>query len=120
MRRRIVTMVVLAIALGIAIDDTIHFLVGMREETRRGTPPREAVQLTMTSVGSGIVYSSVVLVLGFLSMLLNELLAIRDMGLVAAVTLTVALGADILLGPALYLIIFRRNKIGGRQKPETE
>jgi predicted RND superfamily exporter protein len=49
-----------------------------------------------------------VLGLGFLSMLSNELLAVRDMGLVAAVTLTVALAADVVLAPALYLLIMGR------------
>jgi len=107
---RIGTAMVLAIALGIAIDDTVHFLVGLREETDRGTDPRLAVRLAMTRAGSGIVYSSIVLVLGFLTMLLNELLAIRDMGLVAAVTIVVALAADLLLAPALYMVIFRRRQ----------
>jgi len=105
---RIGTAMVLAIALGIAIDDTIHFLVGMREQTRAGAPPRQAVRLTMAKAGSGIIYTSIVLVLGFGSMLLNELLAIRDMGLVAAVTLVVALAADVLLAPALYLAVLAR------------
>jgi predicted RND superfamily exporter protein len=107
---RIGTAMVLAIALGIAIDDTVHFLVGLREATNRGANPANAVRQAMTKAGSGIVYTTVVLVLGFLSMLFNELLAIRDMGLVAAVTIVVALAADLLFAPALYVVMFRRDQ----------
>jgi predicted RND superfamily exporter protein len=107
---RIGTAMVLAIALGIAIDDTIHFLVGMRERMADGAAARDAVRWTMRRAGGGIVYSSIVLVLGFASMMLNEMLAIQDMGLVASVTLTVALLADVVLAPALYLVLFGRSR----------
>ena len=97
-----------AIIFGIAIDDTLHFIIGMREETRRGSGPEDAIRVTMSRAGGSIIYSTVVLGLGFLSMLTNELLAIRDMGLVASVTLVVALAADVVLAPALYLLISGR------------
>ena len=66
----------------------------------------------MKRAGGSIVYSTVVLGLGFLTMMTNELLAIRDMGLVAAVTLVVALAADVLLAPALYLLIVKKRGSG--------
>ena len=102
---RIGTAMILAIALGIAIDDTIHFMVGLRKETSEGVPPAEAVRRTLAGAGRGILYTTVVLVIGFLSMATNELLAVRDMGIVAAVTLLVAFAADLLLVPALYLLV---------------
>ena len=48
--------------------------------------------------------------------MLNDMLAIRDMGLVAAVTLVVALLADVILAPALYLVLFGRR--GGHDSTE--
>jgi predicted RND superfamily exporter protein len=44
----------------------------------------------------------------------NQLLAIRDMGLVAAVTITGAMFADLLLLPALYIFLTRK-RISARE-----
>lgn len=101
---RIGTAMVLAIALGIAVDDTIHFLVRLREEMARGRRPRAAVHRTLHATGPPMLYTTLALAAGFLSMLSNDLLAIRDMGLVGAVTLAAALVADLVLAPALYLL----------------
>lgn len=101
---RIGTAMVLAVALSIAIDDTTHLMVRLKAEEARGAAPDDALPAALEATGRPIVYSTLVLVLGFLTMLSNDLLAIRDMGLIAAVTLTVALLADLLLGPALFLL----------------
>ena len=100
---------VLAIALGIAVDDTIHLLVRLREAARRpAATPETAVSQTLQETGRPILYTSIVLVAGFLSMATNDLLAIRDMGLLAAGTLAIALLADLYLAPAVYLTLVRR------------
>lgn len=114
---RIGTAMILAIALGIAIDDTIHFLVRLREESSRHDDPREAVRAAIAGVGGALVYTTIVLVLGFLSMLSNDLLAIRDMGMVAAATLTIALLADLILAPALFLLASPRTLLARAGTP---
>ncbi len=101
-RLRIGTAMILAIALGIAVDDTIHFLLRLRNES--GRAPVDAVKNSLRHSGKAIVLTTVILVGGFLSMLSNDLIAIRDMGLVAAVTVAAALIADLILAPALYLL----------------
>lgn len=101
---RVGTAMILAIALAIAVDDTIHVLVRIVREGRRSTDPRDQIRRSIDHVGGPLLLTTVVLVAGFLSMRLNGLVAIRDMGLVASVTLTVAFLADIYLLPALYLI----------------
>lgn len=102
---RIGTAMVLAVALAIAIDDTIHMLVRLKSEERRYRSPARAVCRTIDETGGAVMYTSVVLVAGFLSMRVNELNAIRDMGILAAATLTVALLADVYLAPSVYLMI---------------
>ncbi len=102
---RIGTAMILAIALGIAIDDTLHLLVGLKRQTGSGRKPESIVRHVMDRAGKPILISSIVLVLGFLSMLSNDLMALRDMGLVAAFTLAVALVADVYLAPALFLLL---------------
>ena len=103
---RIGTAMILAIALGIAIDDTIHLMIHLREHNAAGKDPREIVWRTLAQTGKAILYTSVVLVIGFGSMISNELIAIQDMGIVAAVTIIIALIADLYLAPALYLLSF--------------
>lgn len=101
---RIGTAMILAIALGIAIDDTIHLLARIREEPSLRTIPARAARSAICRVAGPITATTAALVLGFLSMASSELLALRDMGLVAAATLTVALLVDLYLLPALYVL----------------
>ena len=103
---RIGTAMILAIALGIAIDDTIHLMIQLREHNTEGKDRKEIVLRTLAQTGKAILYTSVVLVIGFGSMLSNELIAIQDMGIVAAVTIIIALISDLYLAPALYLLSF--------------
>ncbi len=101
---RIGTAMILAIALGIAIDDTIHFMIRLHKETTLMKAPEHCVRRAISHVGRAIIYTSVVLILGFISMVSNDLIAIRDMGIVAAVTVGVALFSDVYLAPALFLL----------------
>ncbi|MEE9597804.1 MAG: MMPL family transporter [Acidiferrobacterales bacterium] len=95
---------ILAIALGIAIDDTIHFMIRLHKETTLMKAAEHCVRRAVSHVGRAIIYTSVVLILGFISMISNDLIAIRDMGIVAAVTVGVALFSDVYLAPALFLL----------------
>ena len=61
----------------------------------------------MRSTGRALVFTTLALAGGFLSMMGNQLLAVRDMGLVAAITIVGAMLADLLFLPAFYLLIRR-------------
>jgi predicted RND superfamily exporter protein len=104
---RVGTALVLAVALAIAIDDTIHLLTRAEESRRRGASPRTAMLRAMTDTGPALVATTLVLVAGFLSMITNPLAAIRDMGVVASAALGAALLGDLLLLPALYTLLHR-------------
>lgn len=58
----------------------------------------------MHGTGRAVFFTTLAIVGGFLSMMSNKMLAIHDMGLVAAVTFTGALLADLLVLPAAYAI----------------
>ena len=104
---RIGTSVVLAIALGIAVDNTLHIIIRMRAQSESNLETGEPVDLTMRGTGRAVIFTTLALVGGFLSMMSNSMLAIRDMGLVAAVTIAGAMLADILFLPALYVLLRR-------------
>ena len=82
-------------------------MIQLREHNTEGKDRKEIVLRTLAQTGKAILYTSVVLVIGFGSMLSNELIAIQDMGIVAAVTIIIALISDLYLAPALYLLSFR-------------
>ncbi|RME24425.1 MAG: hypothetical protein D6798_11285 [Deltaproteobacteria bacterium] len=96
------------VAIGLAVDDTIHFVVRYREELARGRTPPEAISASFHGAGRGIVLTSLLLVAGFGVLVLSDLTSTRFFGILAAVTLGAALFADLLLLPALLHVAGRR------------
>jgi predicted RND superfamily exporter protein len=102
---RIGTAMILAIALGLAADDTVHLSVRIRDRIRSGCDPQSAVSATLLRTGRPCSFSSYVLIGGFGSMMASSLIALREMGLIAMFTMAFALATDVVLGPALYLLL---------------
>lgn len=97
------TSMIAVIAIGIAIDDTIHYLTAFNGEVRRTGDRREAVMYVSRAVGRPIVFTSVALCLGFLIVCLSNFKPIQHFGVLAGTTMAVALFADLLLLPALVM-----------------
>jgi hypothetical protein len=92
-----------AVALGIAIDDTVHYLVRYRRERRRGATPVEATRRTGLAVGRAIVITSAMLASGFGVIALSSFATLREFGLLFATTVGICVVADLLLLPALLV-----------------
>jgi predicted RND superfamily exporter protein len=92
-----------AVALGIAIDDTVHYLVRYRRERRRGATPEEATRRTSLAVGRAIVVTSAMLAAGFGVIALSSFATLREFGLLFATTVGLCVIADLLLLPALLV-----------------
>ena len=101
--------VVGAMTLGIIVDDTVHILTRyLRARRQLGLAPAEAVRYTVERVGIAVILTSVALILGF-SMLATSGFAISgQMGLLSAITIFVALLADLTLLPALLVALDKR------------
>ena len=95
------TMVVLMMAIGIGVDDTIHFLMRFRVESERTDDIAEAIQRTFDFAGRAIVMTTVILALGFLPFVMSDYYSTRIMGTLLPLALLVAMVADLLLVPAL-------------------
>ena len=108
---RIGTAMIMAIALGLAADDTVHLSVRIRDRVRAGSDPSSAVSATMLRTGRPCSFSSYVLIGGFGSMMASSLVALRAMGLIAMFTMAFALATDLVLGPALYLLMKPRRAV---------
>ena len=93
------------VAMGIAVDDTIHFISRYHHEFEVSGSYSEALSAAMTDVGHAVFVTSLVLVLGFLVNVFSVLDASAQSGVLLAVTIATALIADLLLTPALVLTI---------------
>ena len=100
----IATATIGAIVLGIAVDDTIHFLFRYREALAEGASEEEAVAQTCRETGRAVVYASLVLSLGFAVLATSASRSIASFGIVAAVSIAGAALADLFLLPALLLV----------------
>jgi predicted RND superfamily exporter protein len=95
------TCMVAAIALGIAVDDTIHFMVRYQRELRRTNQQRRAMARTLRKEAEPIVLTTVALVLGFSVLVLSSFIPIAQFGLLAAMVMIYALVADLLINPVV-------------------
>jgi len=92
-----------SVALGIAIDDTAHFLVRYGSERRAGHDPGEAARITGMRVGRPIAITSMMLMAGFLVVSLSSFETLRQFGLLSAMTMGICLATDLVLLPALLI-----------------
>ena len=100
------TALIFSVALGVAVNDTIHFVTRFREELFATGDRAEAVRRTMLSTGRAIMFTSILMIFGFGTMMTTRFVGIFQMGLLGAITLSAALLGDLLLLP-VCLVIFR-------------
>ena len=99
------TVMIACIAIGIGVDDTIHYLHHLRRALGQGEDVRGAMTHTMATVGRAIVFTSIVLTLGFWVFCVSDFVGTRNFGFLTGVTVVVALVADLLVLPAVMLLI---------------
>lgn len=90
-----------AICLGIAVDDTIHFLMRFRRERELGHDVETSIRRTFMTVGSALVMTTIVMVAGIGSVLTSELPTHFLFASMACATIGSALLGDLILLPAL-------------------
>lgn len=104
------TVLIFSVALGIAIDITIRFLVNYKQELAAGMSPRETVVQTIHSTGLSIIYTSIVLVAGFVIFCFSGFGGTRALGWLTSLTLVVATITNLVLLPALLLSLAKNKK----------
>ena len=92
-----------SLALGIAVDDTIHVLSDYSDWRRSGDRAGEAVAKALRRTLPALVYTTVAIVIGFGVLGLSEFSVTRNLGLVTAALVAICLAADVLLLPALLV-----------------
>jgi predicted RND superfamily exporter protein len=101
-------------AIGIAVDDTIHFLTRYRIEAARCEDVCSAIRNTFAFTGRGIWMTTIILTLGMLPFNLSDYLSTRMMGSLLPLIFVLALIADLLLVPAMIRVGWLRFPLGER------
>ncbi|MFN3315806.1 MAG: efflux RND transporter permease subunit, partial [Raineya sp.] len=97
------TMIVFSIVLGIAVDDTIHFLAHYRLQLDKDSDHIHAVITSIKETGLSMIYTSIVLMAGFCIFIFSEFQGTVSLGLLSASTLFVAMLTNLTILPALLL-----------------
>jgi predicted RND superfamily exporter protein len=137
------TILVFSIALGIAVDDAIHYLSKYRQELKLTNHNiHRSVILALREAGVSMMYTSIVLFCGFSLFVFSDFGGTQALGLLVSFTLLVAMFTNLIILPSL-LLSFERSvttkafeeplldildeeqdidldelKIGGRDKPQ--
>jgi predicted RND superfamily exporter protein len=95
------TVMIASIAIGIAVDDTIHFMVRYRRELQADPDRDKAVENTIMQSGRAMVFTSITMTAGCALFLLSGFAPSRQFGFLMAFTMITALIADLLVLPYL-------------------
>lgn len=101
------TVMVAGVALGIAVDDTLHLLATIQRARRAGASPEEAVTDALYHSGRALVFTSIIACAGFAILFRSEFVPIAWFGLLTAAALATASATELFLTPALYLSFAR-------------
>ena len=112
--------VVTGMSLGIVVDDTVHFLSKyLRARREKGLSSEQAVRFAFSTVGLALVATSVILVAGFAVLAQSTFEFNAGMGKMTALTIAIALLADLLFLPPLLMKVDGSRKIPGYTQKEV-
>jgi uncharacterized protein len=105
------TAMIASVAVGIAVDDTIHIYHGFIHRVRNGVHPVFALARTYHQAGRAVMTTTIILCSQFLLLLASAFVPMGHFGILTSVGLLAALVFDLLLLPALLILFFRTKKI---------
>lgn len=88
-----------AIAIGMAVDDTLHFMLRYNQALRESRSQQQAMQQTLHEEALPVISTSVALTAGFLVFALSDFLPVAQFGLLSALVIVTALIADFVITP---------------------
>jgi uncharacterized protein len=114
----VATAMLSSILIGVGVDYTIHFLYHYREEIQRaGLSPVEALEVTLTTSGKGIIYNALSVVVGFCVLMLSEFLPVYFFGWLLTFSILACLLGALTLLPAALLVFKPRFIFGASSRP---
>jgi predicted RND superfamily exporter protein len=98
------TITIAAISIGIAVDDSIHYMFRMRLEFHNTGSYMKAMELSHNSIGRAMYYTSVTIILGFLILVVSKFWPTIYFGALPALAMLVALVFSLTLLPRLIIL----------------
>jgi predicted RND superfamily exporter protein len=98
------TLLIAPLIIGIAVDDTIHFMTHYRVELIRTGSISESLVTTIRDVGQAVMFTTMVLGLGFALLSFSDYLGMAKMGFFGSAAIFVALLCDLFLIPAMIMV----------------
>ena len=103
----IFTMFIGSIAIGLAVDDTLHFLHGFNRFHHQTGSTSQAILLTFQTTGRALLITTLVLAAGFFIYTLSTMANISRFGILTGTTIVLALFGDFILTPAILCLIVK-------------
>ncbi len=108
------TILIGSIAIGLAVDDTIHFMHNYRRYHLQTGDVYQSVHKTLLSSGRAMLITSIVLASGFFLYMFSTMSNLFNFGLLTGFTILMALLADFLLAPALMAQLHRSHLLADK------
>jgi predicted RND superfamily exporter protein len=102
------TLLVGSVALGLAVDDTIHFMHNYQRFYARHGDNALAIRQTLSTTGQAVFFTSLSLICAFLAYTLSSMTNLINFGLLTSFCIGIAFLADITLSPALVTLANRK------------
>jgi predicted RND superfamily exporter protein len=102
----LMTITIAAISVGIAVDNTIHYIIRFKREFYQNNNYSKSIQICHGSIGKAMYYTSSIIVIGFSILSLSNFIPTIYFGLLTGLAMLTALLASLTLLPSL-LIIFK-------------
>ena len=105
------TMMIGAMVIGLAVDDTIHFMHKFRIYLAELGDTRMAIRATLESTGTALLFTTLVLTAGFAAFATSSMINTQHFGSLAASAIVVAFLADIIVAPAMLTMFLRTSNV---------
>lgn len=108
-----------SIGLGLAVDDTIHFMNSFQRYFYQTQDPEQAVRKTMATAGEAMFFTCAILSSAFFVYAFATMNNLRDFGILTGFCILIAASADAFMNPAL-MFLYGRHKLKGHAKGDKQ
>ena len=110
----VATVMIASVAVGIAVDDTVHIYHGFSERIKKGTPPVRALVITYRQAGRAVMTTTAILCAQFMILASSVFMPTMHFGMLTSIGLVAALIFDLVLLPSLLIML--HGNYGGKTK----
>jgi len=105
------TIMIGSIAIGIVVDDTLHFMYNFTKYYDQTKDASFAIKKTMLGTGRALLLTSMILCAGFFILMTASLSLLKVFGALTGITIIFALLADFVLNPALMILVTKKESL---------